>query len=46
MGKSDQERATIVWRLVARLSMALQRGNAHYVDIMTRACKALQSIAK
>jgi hypothetical protein len=37
VGKSDQERATIVWRLVARLSMALQRGNAHYVDIMTRA---------
>jgi hypothetical protein len=37
VGKSEQERATIVWRLVARLSMALQRGNAHYVDIMTRA---------
>jgi len=32
----EHERTAAVWRLVARLSMALQRGNAHILDVMTR----------
>ena len=32
----EHERTAAVWQLVARLSMALQRGNAHLLDVMTR----------
>ena len=32
---TEEEKSAAVWRLVVRLSVALQRGNGRYVEIMT-----------
>ena len=34
--KTPEQKALAVWRLVARVAVALQRGNARYVEAMTK----------